>query len=79
MCYINWRGIKVVDIYGFHYFQCFIPVADIPPFSGAFGFEQVIGSHSGSLLLMLLLSSLLNATDHSPLVRHVAFLTPTSL
>ena len=57
----------------------FIPVADTPPFSGGLGFEQVIGSHSGSLLLMLLLSPLLSATDHSPLVRHVAFLTPTSL
>ena len=67
------------EISGLHCFPCFIPVADTPPFSGGFGFEQVIGSHSGSLLLMLLLSSLLSATDHWPLVRHVAFLTPTSL
>ena len=69
----------IFDLWFLYHFRDFTPVADTPPFSGGLGFEQVIGSHSGSLLLMLRVSSLLSATDHSPLVRHVAFLTPTSL
>ena len=55
-----------------------LPSADTPPFSGALGFEQVIGMHSGTMLFILLLSLLLSATDHSPLFKQVAFFVPTS-